>query len=135
MSDTTASPHRKHDPHAHVHFPQEDIARKEGKEHNKALDVLNVHAPDHSLKSHVHIAPEDIARKEGKEHNKELDHLNGVKPQNVSLTTHVHFKEEDTKRKEGKEHNKDLDKLNVHVHVHHAPENPLKVKVSKEGMS
>lgn len=137
MSSTTstASPpsHGKHDPHAHVHFPQEDIARKEGKEHNKALDVLNVHAPDHSLKSHVHIAQEDIARKEGKVHNKELDKLNGVKPQNVSLASaHVHFTEEDTKRKEGKEHNKALDKLNVHAPPDHDDVNSLKVKVSKE---
>ena len=81
----------------HVHFSDEDIARKQGKEH---IDFPKTHActqsQPHEDEHHVHFSDEDIARKEGKEH---IDYPKTHKPEERS---HVHFKEEDVQRKENK---------------------------------
>lgn len=64
-SSASASQDRDHDHQRHVHFTEEDINRKKGKEHNENYHSADTHMPE---PLHVNFTQEDIQRKEGKNH-------------------------------------------------------------------
>lgn len=116
----------------HVHFDEEDIARKEGKEH---IDFPKTHAvcQDKNTAPHVTFTGEDIARKAGKEH---VDYpkthaapapvSDSVPDSSKDDSSTVRFSGDAIARKEGKSNKK------RNVHISQQGSSPTKVKVSKE---
>ena len=110
----------------HVHFNEEDIARKEGKEH---IDYPKTHAvcQDKNAAPHVTFTGEDVARKAGKKH---IDYPKthavptSVSDSSKDDSSKVRFSGDAIARKEGKSSKKKS--------MLQQGSSPTKVKISKE---
>jgi hypothetical protein len=116
----------------HVHFREDDIARKEGKEH---IDYPKTPAACRQKEHHVTFTGDDIARKAGKEH---IDYPKTYAADDSQNDARVRFTGDAIARKAGKEHVDNpktkykSTKRSGQVVQEEEFEHPAKVKVSKE---